>query len=238
LALKASRQLSFATLSVHFKQQLLKPGFATEQMVTNFYTLGKQYDRQLNTTIGATLLINKINTTAQVQQHTLVNYIYWDSTYQLQQATTPILITQLNIDNTIKYASLRWHNRVLLQAFDGAAPINLPQLAAFSQLAINTKLFKQKLHTYSGIEAQWNSTYAPSQYLPFVNAFGLGSNYYKVLNYPMLNVFANAKVSTFRIYVIAQDVLQPLFITNRIMAPLHPSVDINFKVGFIWQMIN
>jgi hypothetical protein len=177
-------------------------------------------------------------------QYTLLNdYIYYANT-----ATTANQIITLpkQYDKTIQYLSIKLNkdlsykkfgidNTVLFQTVAQDNNIlNVPQLTARSTLYYNDKWFKKAMQVQVGIEANYFSEYYANGFNPLIQEFYVQEQT-KIGNFPMLNLYLNARVKTARIYLHADQINTFFTQSNYFSAPNYPYRDFMIRFGLEWN---
>lgn len=180
-------------------------------------------------------------------QYSLLNdHIYYVNT--TNTVTSPNVVVSLpkQYDKTIQYLSLKLNkdlsyqkfgidNTVLFQtvAQDNII-LNVPQLTARSTLYYNDKWFKKAMQVQVGIEANYFSEYYANGFNPLIQEFYV-QDQTKIGNFPMLNLYLNARVKTARLYLHADQINTFFTKSNYFSAPNYPYKDFMIRFGLEWN---
>jgi hypothetical protein len=173
----------------------------------------------------------------------LNDYIYYTNTVN----TANVIITlPKQYDKTIQYLSLKLNkdlsykkfgidNTVLFQTVAQDNNIlNVPQLTARSTLYYNDKWFKKAMQVQVGIEANYFSEYYANGFNPLIQEFYVQEKT-KIGNFPMLNLYLNARVKTARLYLHADQINTFFTKSNYFSAPNYPYRDFMIRFGLEWN---
>jgi hypothetical protein len=255
-----SRKISNWKLRISAQQSLVSPDVMFTNFRTNFYEISTSLDKVAHTTIGANVQHTKHQLNVGLRQHTIFNYVYYTDSLNVQQYNQAILITEATSNIKFKYKKWLSTHDVLVQIKNNEAPINLPNFAIRSTVAYQSKMFKGSTNTCIGLEGFYNTGYNAPAYNVF-NANYFYANNFAQSMYPRLTAFLTAQVSRCKIYVAADELLQPLGTLgntlrsgykpniftnilkpldaeNRIAISRYPYTDLMFRAGFSWTMVN
>ncbi|MFY7810241.1 MAG: putative porin [Flavobacterium sp.] len=173
----------------------------------------------------------------------LNDYLYYTNTVN----TANVIVTlPKQYDKTIQYLSLKLNkdlsykkfgidNTVLFQTVAQDNNIlNVPQLTARSTLYYNDKWFKKAMQVQVGIEANYFSEYYANGYNPLIQEFYVQEKT-KIGNFPMLNLYLNARVKTARLYLHADQINTFFSKSNYFSAPNYPYRDFMIRFGLEWN---
>jgi hypothetical protein len=173
----------------------------------------------------------------------LVNHIYFeniatDSRFELikpLQASSAINYLSVELNKEIKFRKWALDNRVLFQQVDQSANIlNLPQLVNRHTIYYSSEMFKKALFFQTGVTVNYFTAYHADGFNPVLNEF-FTQNETKIGNFPIIDVFFNARVRQTRIYFKAEHINVFWDKTNYFSAPNHPYSDFVFRFGLVWN---
>lgn len=165
---------------------------------------------------------------------------YWDSRGSTAQAEVPVRISQIYAEGLFSYRKFHLDTKVSFQqSLSGKDYLPLPQLIARANVYYESDLFNKAMRLRAGIKAWYYSEYRSRVYIPQLNEFGLaGGTAYAIGNYPVLDVYANAKVKTMVFLIEAQNV-GASFMRNRLFAaPYFPGYDFRLNIGLQWRLFH
>ncbi len=232
----ASRKYKNYNLQLWANQSLQNGTWIQNNFVSNYYNINTTLYKVFTTQFGANL--KWYNTQLQVANKTCYGYIYWDSSYKVQQVNGLVNLASVQINNAIKYKQFTIYNNVLLQKANTGAPLNIPLLAEHLQISYENMVYKKSIRMHIGLDVYYNSAFITPIYLPFINQFGYGTTY-KQNNLPRVGFFFSTKVKGFRFYLLLDELQQPInFSQNRLLLDKYPATDFMARVGFCWSMVN
>lgn len=173
----------------------------------------------------------------ELTQTTLLNYIYADTSLQIQQYTKALSITQLQANKHLQWKHWHNHNQVILQLAPTNSPVHLPVFLSDHQFFYESKILNQKLHIATGIEIRYASPFQRDRYLPFLNAFAPQYNR-TIANLPVWTVFFNFRIKTKFKASISLDELQQTLAGNNINYSFFPAQNRMIRFRLHWGFIN
>jgi hypothetical protein len=173
----------------------------------------------------------------------LLNHIYFTNTvddnrfelikpFQYDQG---INYLSLEVSKEFKYKGWSLDNRVLFQQVEQAENIlNLPQIITRQSLYYSGHLFKKAMYFQSGVMFNYFTAYYADGFNPLLNEF-YTQNETQIGNFPLFDVFFNARVRQTRIYFKAEHVNALWDKSNYFSAPNHPYKDFIVRFGIVWN---
>jgi len=167
----------------------------------------------------------------------LANYVYFDQAVQPQQST-PFQI--INAGATLAFHGKVFHavNEVIFtQTTTSADAIRMPQWFINARWYAEGYLFKKALYMQLGVEGHYKSDYRGDAYMPAIGQFHLQDNFL-IHGYPVLDVFANARVGRVRLMAKMSHVNQNLWGSGYFITPYYPGQRRTFGFGVIWPLFD
>ncbi len=168
----------------------------------------------------------------------LANYVYFDQNVSPQQST-PFQI--VNLGATLAFHGKVFHavnQAVFTQTTTDANVIRMPQWFLNVRWYAEGYLFKKALYMQLGFDAHYKSDYYADAYMPAIGQFHLQDNFL-VRGYPVVDVFANARVGRVRIVAKMSHVNQGLvFGDGYFTTPYYPGQRRTFGFGVIWPLFD
>ncbi len=129
------------------------------------------------------------------------------------------------MDNTIMYQSVQQSENNVF---------NVPDLTLRSTLFYKDRWFKKALLVQTGITLKYFTGYNMDAYDPVLGEFFV-QNREEFGDFPMVDIFINAKVRQTRIFIKVEHVNQPLGDPDYFSAPRHPYRDLSIRFGVVWN---
>jgi hypothetical protein len=180
---------------------------------------------------------------AEVKITTLDDYLYFsnlstDFNYQLvtpKQFSGTIKYLSVKAEKEIKYRKWALDNTVLFQqTVQNEAIVNVPKFTTRNSLYYSNYVFKRAMYLQTGVTLNYFTNYYANDYNPVLSEFFV-QNSKKIGNYPVLDIFANARIRQTRIFFIAEH-LNSLFSPNKnYVTPNMPYRDFVLRVGLVWN---
>lgn len=180
-----------------------------------------------------------INASAQITQ--LDNYSYFGDTIAntqpkpLQYSGT-INYLKVKASRAISYKKFTLENTVMYQKIaNGDEVFRVPTFVTRNTIYYANDIFKKKpMYLQAGVTFRYFTKYYANSYNPLLSEFSL-QNEVEIGNYPVLDVFINARVRNMRIFLKA-DHLNSIFSPKKYYsAPNHPYRDYVLRLGLVWN---
>ncbi|MEM1216162.1 MAG: putative porin [Bacteroidota bacterium] len=225
------------TLALDFRNQLYSPTvLQTRFLLSQKVLYTRNFARSLDTRIGASYTVPKLDVQLAAQYHLLSQFIYFDSTSIPQQRNGVIPLLQFAVQKDFRFGVFRLLNRVTLQQTE-ADELRLPTLFAKHSFIYEDTWF-QVLDMQMGIDARYATAYQPNYYNPFVGQFQL-QNRQTVDLVPGIDAFFNMKVKTFRAFFKMENLYFFVADDERLFqTAFYPWPEAAFRFGINWRMID
>ncbi len=172
----------------------------------------------------------------------LSSYIYYDSTAHVQQTpelsdifkSISVLRAGLEIEYSWKKLLLR--NQTYFAVTSRKDIIRMPAITNNTTISYEF-VYAKKLHINAGAEIYYRSTYYADNYNPLNRQFYLQSER-KVWGYPVVDVFANMKVSKVRLFLKFAHVNQGFPESGYFVGSVYPGMRRTFLLGANWPLFD
>lgn len=201
--------------------------------------------------------INAITATANTQWGTLSmqlnninDYLHFvDVSTEAERSALTQIVAPAQYGKSIKYFSLKASrefvfgkfaidNSLLYQKVDQSDFIlNVPEFLTRNTFYYTDKMFKKKLFLQTGVELYYFTSYYSNGYNPLIGEFFVQDRQ-KIGNFPLLDVFVNAKIQRTRFYLKAEHINSLLGKNNYYSAPDYPYRDFLIRFGLVWTFFN
>ncbi len=175
---------------------------------------------------------------------TIKDYLYFSqdiTTVTNTQIVTPkqfsdrITNLSLKLSKEISYGNFSLDNTLLLQKTTQTQNIiNVPQLVARNTLYYTDTAFKNAMEFQTGITFNIFTSYYANDYNPVIGEFFVQEQR-KIGNFPLLDLFFNAKIRQTRIYFKAEHFNSSFSKANFYAAPSYPYRDFIIRFGLVWN---
>lgn len=144
--------------------------------------------------------------------------------YMSLEAKREIKFWRFALDNTILYQNVDQSNNV----------INVPQIVTRNSLYYTGMVFKKAMQIQTGVTFNYFTKYYANDYNPLLGEFYI-QNQTKTGDFPMFDVFINAKVRQTRIFLKAEHINSAWTGYNFYSAPNYPYHDFMIRFGLVWN---
>ncbi len=196
------------------------------------------FKKTFSNSFGAEWSLPKLGFSVAFHNHTLNNYIRFDSlTYKPLQSNKTLNISQLIIKQHLHFRAFHSDNNIIIQNNNNNGLIALPRIMNRHTLYAEARVFKSGIPIRLGAELYYTDSYNPMAYQPLTGQFYPQNSYLNVSK-PMLDAYFSARImiegSVFRTFVKMEN------ITNVLYTPVvnYPQYGRNLRIGFTWQFVN
>ncbi len=223
---------------------LHSPTLVQKQMYSNHFQWDENFKAVgVNQLFGELLLHYKaLHLEPSLTLTNLSNYIYFTKDAATQNVkpdqSTPFQVIQLG--GTLALHTKVFHaiNQIYFtQVTTDANVLRIPQVFANARWYIEGVLFKKALYMQIGLEANYKSDYYADGYAPSIGQFHV-QNEFLVRSYPLVDVFANARVGRVRLFAKMAHVNQGLWGEGYFSTPYHPGQKRTFSFGVLWPLFD
>ncbi|MBC7642270.1 MAG: putative porin [Flavobacterium sp.] len=178
---------------------------------------------------------------ATMQLTNLKDFLYFSNDSINRQIVTPkqynsaINYISLQVNREFKFRKFSLDNTFLFQEVKQNDKIlNLPNITTRNTLYYSNFLFKKALYFQTGITLNYFTKYFANDYNSITGEFFVQKTT-KIGNFPMIDVFYNAKIRQTRIFFIFEHVNTLFSKSNYLTAPNYPYRDFMFRFGLVWN---
>jgi hypothetical protein len=184
---------------------------------------------------------------AEVQYSVLKDHLYFADVSTPDQKINQVqIVNPAQYGNAINYLSVKasrefkfghfaLDNTILFQKVDQSDLIlNVPDLVTRNTFFYSGYFFKKALYMQSGIILNYFSKYYGNDYNPVVGEFFV-QNTKEIGNYPLFDLFVNARIRQTRFYFKAEHVNALFSKSDYYSAPNNPYRDFSIRFGLVWN---
>ena len=209
-----------------------------QKYISNHFAWDNNFGKTRNYRINGKLHIPWTKTTISVGVENLQNYVYFNEFSLPEQFNGNIQVFSASLHQELKFGILHWNNTVYYQKTSHMNILPLPELAIYSNLFIKFIAFKV-LKVQLGVDCDYYTAYKGYNYQPATMTFhSQGENYIKVGNYPLMNVYANARLYKTRFYIQYSHLNQGWFSSNYFLMPHYPMNPGRLELGLSIDFTN
>jgi len=213
------------------------PDFQGLYYYSNNFIWNNSFSPELSNTVKAGLKWQKTNY-LQFKTWTNQNMLYYDAESMAQSASL-VAYSSLELRQDFEFWKfLHFDNRITYQiAIDGEEYMPLPDLITRNAVYVDFKLFKGVLTCLLGGELNYFSQYNTPSYSPALGRFYV-ANEYPIGNFPVVDLFAQFKISKAIIFLKLQNSTEGITPYNYFAAPHYPLNDRVLRFGINWRFFN
>lgn len=180
-----------------------------------------------------------LNATAQITQ--LDNYAYFadlnnDGQAEANQYDKTVNYLKIKVSKEFKYRKFRLNNTIMYQKIaTGSEVFRAPEFVTRNSLYYTNYIFRKKpMELQTGITFKYFSKYYVNDYNPLLSEFTI-QNHTEIGNFPLIDLFVNAKIRQTRIYFKAEHLNSIFTDKNYYAAPTYPYRDFIIRFGLVWN---
>ncbi len=212
--------------------------------------------KEFKTRILGTLKSQKFGTEIMVGVENIKNYTYLASTgedkFQLEglqryknNASVKQCESDIQVFTAVLYQKLRagiFHldGEVAYQKSTNQEALPLPKLSMYGNLYLKTDLAKKAMQLELGADVRYFTKYYAPDYSPVIGQFYTQNpnDLIEIGSYPIVNVYANIHLNSFRFYVMMSHINQGSGKSNYFLAPHYPINPKMLKIGISWSLFD
>ena len=195
------------------------------------------FNQQNELLLAAGLRSDKLGLSLQAQNITLNKLVYYNETQTPTQDNGSNNILQLQLSHRLKLWKFGLDNSAIWQQVSSPnRAIRLPRWNTYSRLYFETRVFKTML-LRTGAAMRWWSEYQPNGYFPLTQQF-YTQNLFTYQPYPVVDYFLNVKIWQARVFVIAENVLQPILQTTYFTSIYQPQPNFLLRFGLYCSLFD
>jgi len=182
---------------------------------------------------------------ASMQVSNMNDYLYFsnDGT-DLELITTPkqydksISYLGIKLAREFRFGKFALDNTILYQQVDQNDDIlNVPKLITRNTFYFSEHLFRKKMYVQTGFSLSYFTKYYANEYNGAIGEFFV-QNQTKIGDFPMVDFFINAKISTFQVYLKAEHFNSSFTGYNFYSTPNQPYRDFIVRFGVLWRFFS
>lgn len=205
------------------------PPYLMNNYLSNHFIWQNDFGKIRRVTFGGSLTIPFSRTSISAEVCNLQNYIYFNELCLPTQYGSNLQTISAKIDQQFKFGILHWDNRVTYQTTSDDRILSIPKLAVYSNMYLKFKV--ATLFVQLGLDCDYYTKYYAPNYQPATASFA-NQRDMKIGNYPMMNAYANMKLSKTRFYVMFSHFNQDMIGgDNYFSLPNYPLNPRRFQIG-------
>ena len=218
-----------------------RPGYFLNHYSSNHFAWRHDFADEASTVISGRLAFPVQKFEAGLTYGLFDNYMYFDTTAQPRQETTPLSVIALDISKHITAGKYRSVSKVEVQWTGNEGVLPLPFFSAFHSSYLEHRLYfrftEGKIFYQLGFDFRYNTSFFGYAYMPATGIF-YNQNEKKLGNYPYLDLFFNLKLKRTRFFLKLEHPLSGVIDANYFGALHYPMNGRAFKFGLSWTFYN
>lgn len=220
----------------HFSN-LAQP-YLLQEYISNHFAWSNNFGKTRKYKIAGNLEIPWSRTNFSVGLENIQNYVYFNSFSMPQQYGGNVQVFSASLTQPLKLGILHWDNTLYYQTTSNSSILPLPQFTIYSNLYLKFIAFKV-LKVQVGVDCDYYTSYKGLDYQPATMSFHVqGDDAIKVGNYPLMNVYVNARLYKTRFYIQYSHLNQGWFSSNYFLMPHYPMNPRRLEMGLAIDFTN
>lgn len=203
-----------------------------EHWFSNHYKWENNFKKQYEIAVKGRFEYPRFKASAGFNYALLSNYIYNNEQALPDQYESEFSVISAWVNKDFELGRFVWSNKAIWQELSNDAVLRLPNWSLYSSFYYSHYLFKV-MKIQLGVEAYYNTQFYAERYEPSTNRFYL-QNDYKVGGYPLINLFANAKLKRTSAFAMLYHANSLVDFGDFFVSPNYPLGMMAFRFGFFW----
>lgn len=219
--------------------QLSTPAYILdERFMSAAYNWRNAFKNQFSNTFYASTAIqlNRFRFLPSAYYSFIKNYIYYDTEAQAQQSSIDVNILRASLGIEYRWKRLLLANQIHLGYTPEKNLVRMPTIANNTTISYEF-VYAKRLHINAGAEIYYRTAYYADNYMPLTRQFYL-QNDRKAWGYPVVDIFANMKISKVRIFLKFAHVNQGFPDTGYFVGSVYPGMRRTFMIGANWPLFD
>ena len=231
----------YKTISLAYHTQKTQPAFSQRYYSSNNYFFSNEdFQQELVNRVRLTYVSNDKyhqRYMLSTEQKTVNNYIYYDTSAQVQQATDAISVTSFMLQKNFSFGKVHFDNSIVYQITNNDSLLRLPDFMSKSSLYYETFAFHKSLKFQVGVNLFYTTEFKGYAYSPALRQFYI-QNEATIGGYPQVDVFLTGKVKSF-LFSAKMEHVNEGFAGERYYASAHHPLNGRvFRLGLAWRLID
>lgn len=208
------------------------PAFFQRHFYTRYFWWDNNFKKTRQVYIGGEAKVEATKTTLSAGVENVENYVFFNSSGVPQQSGNNIQIVSARLKQDFHYKAFGWENEVAYQLSSHKEELPLPQITAYTNIYLATKLAKV-LTVQIGADAHYFTEYDAPYYEPATQQFQLQKEgqEIKVGNYPLVNAYVNFHLKQTRFFIMMYNISTLFTEPNYFALANYPLNPMHLKFG-------
>lgn len=227
------------------------PGFYYElyQSDYNFLNWDSKVKQQKTRNLYLKLNVNEFGK-IRADLRTIQNYTYFSLINQdvnfgknhlvpvVNQLSSNIEYLKLNYNKEFKFGKFAMDNSLIYQkTSQNGNYLNVPEIITRNTLYYSNIILKGAMFFQTGLTFKYFSKFYANEYNPAISSFYIQTQK-KIGGFPLMEIFANAKIKQTRIFIKAEHFNSTITGNNFYSSPSYPYRDFIIRFGLVWNFFN
>lgn len=220
----------------HFSNQT-QP-YLLQQYISNHFAWSNDFGKTRRYKVAGSLEVPWSKTKVTVGLENIQNYVYFNSESLPQQYGGNVQVFSMSLTQPLKVGILHWDNTIYYQKTSNSSVLPLPDLVFYSNLYLKFIAFRV-LKVQFGVDCDYYTAYKSLEYQPATMSFHVqGDKPLYMGNYPLINVYVNARLYKTRFYIQYSHLNQGWFSQRSFFMPHYPMNPRRLELGLAIDFTN
>ncbi len=213
------------------------PDFIYSKYYSNHFRWNNSFENQQVLNYSGRIYFSKFKTGLSFTHQNISNILYFANRAVARQYAGDISILKGDLTNHVSL--LNWHllSQITYQYVEDSTVVRLPSVVLNGSLYYENDVFKKAMLLQLGLSCLYNTSYFANRYSPITGQFYLQDER-KYGNYPMVDIFINAKVKAVRVFIKIEHLNDGLMSQKYIPSPNYPMGGRAYKIGVSWRFFD
>ena len=156
----------------------------------------------------------------------------------VNQLSSNIEYLKLNYNKEFKFGKFAMDNSLIYQkTSQNGNYLNVPEIITRNTLYYSNIILKGAMFFQTGLTFKYFSKFYANEYNPAISSFYIQTQK-KIGGFPLMEIFANAKIKQTRIFIKAEHFNSTITGNNFYSSPSYPYRDFIIRFGLVWNFFN
>jgi len=213
------------------------PDIFFQKYYSNHFKWNNNFDDQFTIKIDGAFTKPAWNLSVGGGLQLLHNHLYMGVDTLPHQTSNAIEGMYAFVNKDFRLGVFHFNNRVLYQQYSDNSVIHYPDLALLNTTYFEYTFFKNVLQVQLGFDITYTTEHFAPAYMPALGLYYV-QNEIKTGNYPMIDVFLNAKLKGAFLFLKFEHLNTAITGEKYMPVVNYPSTEMMFRFGVFWRFFN
>ena len=201
--------------------------------INNVIQFENNFSKPFGTEFGGDMFIRSLRLKVDISQTVINNPVYFAKDGKSAQSSEVFSASRLSLTHQLRVGHFHLDNAGHAQLFSSDL-YGLPSLYSTHQLYYRGAWFKKEMHVNTGFDVRLIPDYNGPGFHPLYGAFLVTDK--NLGFFPAAHFFFLARISTFRVMLLMENISQPIIDDHNFDVVGHPQNEMKFRFGIQWLL--